>query len=255
LGGQLLGSSDGFFILQDVRGDVVALVSNGIVGETNGKIVGAYTYDAFGSTRSIQEIQNITSPFRFAGGLYDSSSGNYIFGVRMYAPDQGRWLSKDSYLGSAEDPLSLHRYVYCHNDPVNYVDPSGFREDDQSGRGSGYQVYIFVTDDNDEQFNLGKDIIPPAIGAALGAKYAGVWGAVGGVIIGALISSQIETVEKGDMFLIGVSETPIRASGVLRVVVEITFFELRDGEHVVSFNKKITTYTVPFPEPMMVGCW
>lgn|GEM_PF-4190122 len=102
---------------------------------------------------------------------------------------------------------------------------------------------------------MGKDIIPPAIGAALGAKYAGVWGAVGGVIIGALISSQIETVEKGDMFLIGVSETPIRASGVLRVVVEITFFELRDGEHVVSFNKKITTYTVPFPEPMMVGCW
>ena len=69
-------------------------------------------------------------------------------------------------------------------------------------------MYIFVTDDNDEQFNLGKDIIPPAIGAALGAKYAGVWGAVGGVIIGALISSQIETVEKGDMFLIGVSETP-----------------------------------------------
>jgi RHS repeat-associated protein len=126
LGGQLLGSADGFFILQDARGDVVALVSNGIAGESNGKIVGAYTYDAFGSTRSIQEIQSITSPFRFAGGLYDSSSGNYIFGVRMYAPDQGRWLSKDSYLGSAEDPLSLHRYVYCQNDPVNFVDPSGF---------------------------------------------------------------------------------------------------------------------------------
>lgn len=126
LGGQLLGSSDGFFILQDVRGDVVALVSNGIAGEANGKIVAAYTYDAFGSTRSIQEIENITSPFRFAGGLYDSSSGNYIFGVRMYAPDQGRWLSKDAYLGSAEDPLSLHRYVYCQNDPVNFVDPSGF---------------------------------------------------------------------------------------------------------------------------------
>jgi len=126
LGGQLLGSSDGFFILQDVRGDVVALVSNGIAGEANGKIVAAYTYDAFGSTRSIQEIENITSPFRFAGGLYDSSSGNYIFGVRMYAPDQGRWLSKDAYLGSAEDPLSLHRYVYCQNDPVNFVDPSGY---------------------------------------------------------------------------------------------------------------------------------
>lgn len=32
----------------------------------------------------------------------------------------------DQYRGSIDDPLSLNRYAYCNNDPINFVDPSGF---------------------------------------------------------------------------------------------------------------------------------
>lgn len=112
LGGQLLGSSDGFFILQDGRGDVVALVSNGVASVPTGAIVGAYTYDAYGEARSIDEINDIVSPFRFAGGLFDGSTGKYVFGARTYDPGQGRWMTKDAYQGSVGDPLSLNRYAY-----------------------------------------------------------------------------------------------------------------------------------------------
>jgi len=31
----------------------------------------------------------------------------------------------DSYEGSQSDPLSLHKYLYAHADPINRIDPSG----------------------------------------------------------------------------------------------------------------------------------
>ena len=38
----------------------------------------------------------------------------------------GRFTSMDSYLGSVDDPISLHKYLYANANPVNYIDPSGY---------------------------------------------------------------------------------------------------------------------------------
>jgi hypothetical protein len=46
--------------------------------------------------------------------------------VRVYLnPHTGRFWTMDTYAGNSEDPLSLHKYLYCQNNPVNFVDPSG----------------------------------------------------------------------------------------------------------------------------------
>ncbi len=37
-----------------------------------------------------------------------------------------RWTTADKYLGNLYQPLSLNRYLYCEDDPVNGVDPSGY---------------------------------------------------------------------------------------------------------------------------------
>lgn len=37
----------------------------------------------------------------------------------------GRFISEDSYLGNPSDPLSLNLYVYCSNNPVMFIDPTG----------------------------------------------------------------------------------------------------------------------------------
>lgn len=36
-------------------------------------------------------------------------------------------LSQDTYRGEKSDPLSLHLYAYCSNDPINFIDPSGHK--------------------------------------------------------------------------------------------------------------------------------
>jgi hypothetical protein len=46
-------------------------------------------------------------------------------GVRWYDPAIGRFLQKDPWLGSHYAPLTLNRYGYRVNEPVQMIDPSG----------------------------------------------------------------------------------------------------------------------------------
>jgi len=41
--------------------------------------------------------------------------------------DIGRFWSMDEFEGMHEDPASLHKYTFTHNNPVNLVDPSGMQ--------------------------------------------------------------------------------------------------------------------------------
>ena len=45
--------------------------------------------------------------------------------ARCYGSSNGRFISQDSYRGSIDEPSQWHLYVYCANNPINYVDPSG----------------------------------------------------------------------------------------------------------------------------------
>ena len=69
---------------------------------------------------------------RFSGvDKTDSVAGRACEGVsianvaRFYDPENGRFVSQDSYRGEQTEPGTWHLYAYCANDPVNFVDPSG----------------------------------------------------------------------------------------------------------------------------------
>ena len=53
--------------------------------------------------------------------------GIYGLRARYLNPNTGRFWTMDSYEGSQSDPLSLHKYLYCHANPVNRLDPSGLK--------------------------------------------------------------------------------------------------------------------------------
>lgn len=55
----------------------------------------------------------------------DENSNLYYLRARYYDTETGRFISRDSFEGFPDDPLSLHKYVYAENNPVNLIDPNG----------------------------------------------------------------------------------------------------------------------------------
>ncbi|TYQ14731.1 UNVERIFIED_CONTAM: RHS repeat-associated protein [Acetivibrio alkalicellulosi] len=82
--------------------------------------------DGYVDYNEIHESNRDTNPFRYCGEYFDEETGTIYLRARYYNPRVGRFISEDSYWGSATDPLSLNLYTYCANNPVFYIDPSGF---------------------------------------------------------------------------------------------------------------------------------
>ncbi len=64
---------------------------------------------------------------------------------RVYDPDAGRFMSPDPFVFNPYSTQGFNRYAYVSNNPLKYVDPSGFRlsdddpfEDNDSGDDGGY---------------------------------------------------------------------------------------------------------------------
>ncbi len=86
----------------------------------------SYSYEAFGQATVGQS--DVANPYLFVGGYgvqCESTPSLYFMQARYYSPGVGRFISEDPYGGSPQDPLSLHRYLYCANGPVTRTDPSG----------------------------------------------------------------------------------------------------------------------------------
>lgn len=70
-----------------------------------------------------------TEKIEYAGEILVSAAGAspelYYIGARWMDSELGRWLSLDPELGSLSSPQSLNRYVYCVNNPLKFVDPTG----------------------------------------------------------------------------------------------------------------------------------
>ncbi len=66
-----------------------------------------------------------TEDFKFLDAKTTKVSGLIHFGARYYDPDIGRFISADSVVGALSSPVSMNRWAYCMNDPVNRVDLTG----------------------------------------------------------------------------------------------------------------------------------
>ncbi|MHB8706381.1 MAG: RHS repeat-associated core domain-containing protein [Coriobacteriia bacterium] len=106
-----------YFYHLNARGDVVAL------SDASGGVVNTYRYDPWGTLIGSEET--VENPYRYASYRADASTGLYYCWNRYYAPELGRFLTRDIYPGETSDPVTMNPYLYCGGDPVNYVDPSG----------------------------------------------------------------------------------------------------------------------------------
>ena|GEM_PF-1727648 len=99
------------------------LGSTRLLSDENGEVLESYQYDAYGNLigGEIGDTSHL-----FAGEQRDSLTGLDYLRARYYDPTLGRFISRDAYQGSLDDPMSLHKYQYAHANPVVNTDPSGY---------------------------------------------------------------------------------------------------------------------------------
>jgi len=110
-------TADRYFYLHDRLGSVRKII------DTTGAVAVMYTYEPFGKT--IEQDGSFANPFKFSGQFFDSEIDEYYLRARQYDPHISRFTSRDPVFGQFEEPLTLHVYLYCLNDPINRVDPMG----------------------------------------------------------------------------------------------------------------------------------
>ena len=133
----LLWQFDGGYVDLDANGTPTSwnyyvtdhLGSTRMIVDSNDSIREVINYYPFGSEMRMEAPAQMTSdpshPFRFTGKELDKQNGlnMYDFGARWYdVAGVPMWTSVDPL---AEKKPNMTPYHYCHNDPVNLIDPDG----------------------------------------------------------------------------------------------------------------------------------
>ena len=106
--------------VKNLQGDVIAIL------DAAGNVVVSYVYDAWGApigkSGSMAETLGTVQPFRYRGYVFDEETGLYYLRSRYYNPRWGRFVNADAL-------IDQNLYSYCKNSPMQFHDPSGYREE------------------------------------------------------------------------------------------------------------------------------
>lgn len=104
------------YFLEDALGSVRQLT------DQSGVVTLTKSYQPYGEV--LGSVGSGISNYGFTGEMTDSTGLIYLR-ARYYAPAYGRFLTRDTWAGDYNRPLSLNRWNYVEANPINLVDPSG----------------------------------------------------------------------------------------------------------------------------------
>ncbi|GHA17775.1 hypothetical protein GCM10008090_29340 [Arenicella chitinivorans] len=107
-----------------------ALDSVKLVTDADGEIAAVNYFDAFGNPIIRPENEEgETAEGDMGLGGHEAIVGMDLVHMngRIYDPVIGRFLSADPFVPAILNPQSLNRYSYVYNNPLKYVDPSGYK--------------------------------------------------------------------------------------------------------------------------------
>jgi RHS repeat-associated protein len=114
---QRVPSTSTNYFIYDGHGSTRVLTDNA------GNVANTFTYDAYGTL--IASNTTAQTAYLYSGQQFDADLGFYDNRARYLNVGTGRFWTMDTDEGDQEDPLSLHKYLYCQEDPVDGYDPSG----------------------------------------------------------------------------------------------------------------------------------
>jgi RHS repeat-associated protein len=95
---------------------------------SSGTVIDHLDYDGFGNATESQP--NNGDRYKWTGRETDNETGLQYNRARYYDPKTGRWISQDP-AGFAAGDTNIYRDV--HNQPTQYIDPSGLGEAESNG--------------------------------------------------------------------------------------------------------------------------
>lgn len=136
------------YFLSDAIGSVRQLT------DATGTVTLTKAYDPYGVVT--QTSGSGASTYGYTGEITDPTGMVYLR-ARYYMPNTGRFLTRDTWQGDYDRPLSLNRWLYVSGNPINRTDPSGQREycDDYDLDCDGYP------DRPDPSWPLVSDVVIP----------------------------------------------------------------------------------------------
>ena len=135
----------------------------------------------------------------------------------------GRFTSMDSYLGSVDDPVSLHKYLYANANPVNYIDPSGYNSYGEMNL--ALKIQLILTDITTLKINMYCWYI--RLGEA----------SIGGKILKEVIDESFELLLEGDVDIYSIMWTGVEV-----------VYGLADSEQEFSTLKKTNNTNQSIPK-------
>jgi RHS repeat-associated protein len=115
-----------YFTETDHLGSIIGLL------RTDGTVQEQYSYDPWGRRRNPVDwsYNNVPTTFLidrgFTGHEHLDKFGLINMNGRIYDPVLGRFLSVDPVIQSPYFSQSYNSYTYCFNNPLKYIDPSGY---------------------------------------------------------------------------------------------------------------------------------
>ena len=109
---------DMYTYLPDALGSVRQVIKTS--GEYPGLTL-AKSYDPYGE---VIYSNGAATSYGFTGEAQDSTGMEYLR-ARYYNASTGTFMSRDTWDGDANQPMSYNRWMYTYGNPVNYTDPSG----------------------------------------------------------------------------------------------------------------------------------
>ena len=101
--------------------------------DATGGLMSTYNYDPYGTPQGTSTPQD----FGYTGEPHNASSGLVHLRARWYNTTSSMFQTHDPFRGWSDRPMSLHPYMYVYNDPINWVDLTGWNaewgiEDDRT---------------------------------------------------------------------------------------------------------------------------
>ncbi|WP_342379316.1 FG-GAP-like repeat-containing protein [Myxococcus stipitatus] len=195
------------------------------ITDATGAVVERRKYEPFGEARSplnpaMAKAPSVGGPgvrFGFTEHEEDAETGLVNMRGRLYDPKTASFLSPDPYVQAPILGQSYNRYSYVFNNPLNFVDPSGFSGLSLTSQG-GVAFY-------DGQRAWGFEVIDITAPEADWLGLSGGWASFTGSMIGSIASEISAGIGRGLSVQAGIHRAKMDMVGALtNTVTEPLFF-------------------------------